>query len=242
MEQVQVLAQSENSATIELSWKTEPKACSIESINFRFAHHYQRMMVREKVEAEAVLRGELFQSILGYLVDSGEIGILSAKDVEINLPGAKIRHLRITKHPARADKHFATVQLVEIFGNALNILTHKYNATEASYRQSVDLATLALIDVVKPCLELFDHILANGMTEETAQTIRPRLQTMKVKGEALSGYFGELTDTVCNLNRDVARTRSEAVATVPALQDRAKVDVLFGHHDALDARRAEQRS
>lgn len=235
MEQLDVLPKKETTATVELSRKTGGKHWNVESIIFRFPHHFNRMMFRDTASIQSVLHKSLLVAILPYLMDTDEAGILSAKGFHVVIPGASIDGLRVMTHVGQPEKDLVTLQFVKISGAPFNITNSAYQPYDVPSEQCADLASLTLVELVKPCVELVDHIVKNGLTSQTLEHIRPRLKTMTRTGERLTQYANDIKDAICHLRAEDP-TAAIAFAEGYARAQKARnttADVLFGHQDAL---------
>ncbi len=233
MEQLDVLSKKGTTATVELSRMSDGNFWTVESIVFRFHSHFNRMMFREKSSIHTVLHQSLVAAILPYLPERPDAGLLSANGFHVNVNGTLIKGLRVITHPGSNGRDLLSLHLVDISGSPFNIAKPAYRGSDDAQEQCADLAAKTMVDLVKPCIELFEHILANGLSSEAAELIQPRLKTMKVAGERLSQYAEDLTDVLC-----MPRAKPDLAFAIegrrPSPEGHEASNVLFGHQQAIE--------
>lgn len=119
--------------------------------------------------------------------------VLSRSIYGVTLPGLRLTGLRLLTRSRKDGSATATVRFLKAEGDQAAILKPHLRGAAPHHPTIVETALPVLRDLLCPALEVFDHILAHGLSEADARVLAARLKTMRARRDELSDYVELLT-------------------------------------------------
>lgn len=152
--------------------------------------------------------GQAFQddicaAIESYLAATDAKQVTAAGQMELALPGLLLRGARVLMHRVQDGVQLATVRFTKAIGNLQAALRPKFRAQETLREEREDLATRTLVDLVHPCLDLFDHLTGVPVTEAEVGRLHSRFARLTQTRDELF-FFSGLIRRLISTDRDPA--------------------------------------
>ncbi|SMX38858.1 hypothetical protein [Maliponia aquimaris] len=136
---------------------------------------------------------EVAQMLDDHLAAQQESMVLSRALFGLKLPGLTLTGLRLLTRIRKGGAASATVRFLRSEGEPTAILAPHLRGPGPGGNDLDKTALPVLRDLLCPALEVFDHILAHGLSEADARVLAARLKTMRARRDELSDYIELLT-------------------------------------------------
>ena len=150
----------------------------LDSAQFRFPSHYYRLNFSENVSMQAALCQPLNDAIAPFLPTSDQPHVVSAADKVLMLPGLVLKGMRVLTHRVHDGIQSVLVRFTDAMGDMRAALRPAFRDAEGLKNEREDLAIRTLVDLVNPCLDIFDHAMTHALTAEQARVIHARVQSL----------------------------------------------------------------
>lgn len=219
--------------------------------NVRLRHHdySQRLMLDDPRPLANVFAPELAKVLNAELAAIDKTAVHSRSEFELELPQLTLHGLRILTRIAPNGSGTASIRLVRAERDLCHVLGPGLRCEHESPPEIDDIALPVLSDLLYPALEIFDHILENGLTEADSRVLAARIKTMRAKRDELSDYIGLLSRFIesgpqrrAAVGRQQRPLSLSAPGAIPSREIRwdssgrsvrgEHGSILHGHHDA----------
>jgi hypothetical protein len=219
-------------------------------VNARMAQplHARRMLLDSPLPLAEALHPLVADCLQRALARQHETAVLSDRDFLLDLGALRLRGLRILTRCPASGPSTATLRFLESCGDREVILAPALQAPRAAPPPVDALLAPVLQDLLCPALEVFDHILQHGLSEENARALAARVKTLRGRRDALSDYIALLSRVVAEAGAAAPQTLGDpaplgAVAGDLTWSPRSGLSrgdgrgILHGHAEALGLRR-----
>lgn len=168
-------------------------------VNARISHdlHAQRLLLDQPLPLAEALHPLVADCLQRALARQCETAVLSDRDFLLDLGPLRLMGLRILIRCPAQGASTATLRFLDSSGDRDAILAPRMRPGHSPAPPPVDaLVAPILQDLLCPALEVFDHILQHGLSEENARALTARVKTMRARRDELSDYIALLTQAV----------------------------------------------
>lgn len=176
-----------------LSRDTADSAWRVVNARLKFPKHGQRLLPDSPAPIEEIFAPEIASLLESHLGTVRETAVFSHSDFSFRLPGLKIDGLRILTRVGQDGSATASIRFVRTVGDLRAMLQSGVFAGDAPSMDLDSLTLPMLQDLLRPALEVVDHILEHGLSDEDARVLTARVKTMRTKRDELSDYIDLLT-------------------------------------------------
>lgn len=186
---------------------------------FRSGHMSTRMAMDSPKALDTALAPAIAEILHSRLWDAQETTVHSESDFAATLPGLEMKGLRVLTRIGPNGSAAASIRFVQTAGDVSAVFANGYrpNATPMDSVETV--AAPVLHELLLPALEVFDHILENGLTDRQANLLTARIKTMRAKRDELSDYIALLTRVVEGDLRDIPARSATSLDEAESLKD-----------------------
>lgn len=159
-----------------------------------YKQHAQRMLFDEPKPLEVALAPQVAGCLQTYLSSVRETAVFSDRDLVIDLGELRVRGLRVLTRFDHEGNATANIRLMSTDGEMSAVFAPDFRpgfrppAPQPLPATVEDVTMPVLQDLLYPALEIFDHILENGLSEENVKVLAARVKTMRAKRDELSDY------------------------------------------------------
>ncbi|ODM46312.1 hypothetical protein A9320_06605 [Ruegeria sp. PBVC088] len=164
-------------------------------VNVRLRHHdhSQRLLLDDPRPLADVFAPELARILDAELAAIKDTAVNSRSGFKLELRQLTLHGLRILTRIDPTGSGTASVRFVRAEGDLCHVLGPGLRCEHETPPNIDDIALPVLCDLLYPALEIFDHILENGLTEADSRVLAARIKTMRAKRDELSDYIGLLS-------------------------------------------------
>ncbi|MEQ5869570.1 hypothetical protein J4E08_06610 [Sagittula sp. NFXS13] len=162
----------------------------------RYRTHSNRMTLDSPIPIAEVAHREVAILLQERLASVDSSTVFSDSDFRLNLPGLALHGLRVLTHVANDGAASASVRFVHTLGDIDGFFRAPYGGALRSENSVEDMTVPVLHDLLLPALEVFDHILDHGLTDDQAKLLAARVKTMRSRRDELSDYISLLTQYI----------------------------------------------
>lgn len=174
-------------------------------------HHTQRMLFDPDLPLDDALHPLVAQCLTRALERQFETAVLSDRDLVLELGTLRLEGLRVLTRCPPDGTSTASVRFLNSVGDRDAILSDRMRPPRPELPEVDTLVAPVLQELLYPALEVFDHILQNGLSDENARTLAARVKTMRARRDELSDY-------IALLSKVVSDSRPPAPGGLPAKQ------------------------
>lgn len=165
-----------------------------------YRHHAQRMLFDAAEPLDVALAPDVAECLEEYL-SVRETAVFSNRDLVIDLGDLRVVGLRVLIRFDGDGNATANIRLMSTDGDMSAVFAPEFRPgfqpprpEPASSPTTIEDVTMPVLqELLYPALEIFDHILENGLSEENAKVLAARVKTMRAKRDELSDYVALLT-------------------------------------------------
>jgi hypothetical protein len=172
---------------------TRARGWHVLNARLRLSTHDQTVEPDLPMAPSAVFVPEIADLLETRLGEARDTSVYSHAEYVIDLPLLQLRGLYILTHLSKDGGVAACVRFSNVDGNLGAVFAPALRPLE-SPQGDLDALILPLLqDLLCPALEVFDHVLENGLSEPNAKVLAARVKTMRAKRDELSDYVTLLT-------------------------------------------------
>ncbi|MGP6086695.1 hypothetical protein [Antarctobacter jejuensis] len=156
--------------------------------------HRQRLLPNSPSPIQDIFVPKAADVLTHHLNTVSETAVFSKSDFSLTLPGLRIRGLRILSRVAPDGSATASVRFVQTEGELNSLIQPQMRTGATAPPVNIDALTIPVLeDLLRPALEVIDHVLDNGLSEEDARVLAARVKIMRSKRDELADYVSLLT-------------------------------------------------
>lgn len=181
--------------TIEM-WLTRGSALAewtLVNARLRYAQHSTRLLFEDTMCINQAFIPEIANLLVSHLEEVHETAVFSHSEFVHDLPTLQLEGLRVLTHMGENGSASANVRFVRAVGDLGAVFLPPYGGSPQPTPDLEDITVPVLQELLYPALEVFDHILEHGLSDDQAKLLTARVKTMRAKRDELSDYITLLT-------------------------------------------------
>lgn len=210
---------------------------TISAVRLRMGSFSQAVECGAFTPPDEILADDVAMVLQRHLSRKGTPTRLEMPEVTVQLKGLTLTGLMMEIRADSVGNLTCCARFNEAHGHLPALLRSGLSTAPGVELQIEDVALPAMQELLIPAIEVFDHIMENGLSEQDADVLRARLKTLKSRRDELSDLVSLLT-RCCDygVERKVEANSANGISTTEwsaseGLERSGAKATLWGHHD-----------